>query len=61
MRNIFYIFILAILSILTYLFLNYYLERKNIIFKKCLDVVPSENMIEISSFKINVDICKKQN
>ncbi len=53
--------ILTIFLLLTcLLFISSYLERKNIIFKKCLDVVPNENLIEVARFKVNIEICNKQ-
>lgn len=56
-RVVLFVFILIVINS----FLMYYLNRKNIVFKKCLDVVPQENLLNLESFKTNVDICKSQN
>ncbi|MEN9881472.1 MAG: hypothetical protein RLZZ308_655 [Candidatus Parcubacteria bacterium] len=55
----FSILVIFILLIIHATYLSY-LERKNITFKKCLDVLPNENLIEVARFKVNVEICKKQ-
>jgi hypothetical protein len=55
----FSILIIFILLIIHATYLSY-LERKNITFKKCLDVLPNENLIQVERFKINVEICNKQ-
>ncbi len=55
-----FIFIFIFISLVFLLCTYFYMERKNIIFKKCLDVIPQENLLDIDMFKINIEICKKQ-
>ena len=59
-KNILIILICFLLAVVL-LFVWSSLERKNIIFKKCLDVIPQENLRDISMFKVNVATCKQDN
>ena len=58
-KNMLIILLCFLLGIII-LFVWSNLERNNIIFKKCLDVISQENLIEVNRFRVNVETCEKQ-
>jgi len=59
MENKKIIIVWFLLIVIFYSWLNFMFERKNIIFQKCLDVIPEENMLNIETFNLNVNTCRK--